>query len=313
MRQAYTFGAVMTLIGAAIAGYGLWSVGQAEATADWPIVPGLVTESRVETVDGGDRAATFRPAVKYEYEVAGVGYVADQISLGWREESPAAARRAVNRYPAGAEVDVRHDPDDPGGAVLEPVVPVLSWLPVAGGAGLIGIGLLTIGLGVKYAGRSKKLKKSLALPVMGAVFLAFGLGAVVLGGGEAVKAGRSDGWPEAPGVVRLSKVTRSQSDDGDTFGAQVVFDYEVGGVTRTGDRVWFGQYGSGDRSMASGVVGKYPAGRRVSVRHDPADPWESVLEPGRGPSAWAVPAMGALFSLVGASLLFGWVWAARRT
>src|SRR5512138_3728853 len=91
----------------------------------------------------------FRPVVRYAFEARGHTYESERVAVG----APAApdatdaedARRLVERYPTGAEVDVWFDPRDPRRSVLERGVSTAQIaVPVAIGIALLGIGMFAL-------------------------------------------------------------------------------------------------------------------------------------------------------------------------
>ncbi len=137
-------GAVLVL-----AGQHMWRAGS--ATRSYTRTRGRVVRAEVEefprtSEEGGTR---FRPIVRYAFEVRGRTYESERISIGaatGTESSEAQdARRVVERYPLGAEVDVWFDPRDPGRSVLVPGIPRAEIVvAVVAGVALVGIGMFLL-------------------------------------------------------------------------------------------------------------------------------------------------------------------------
>ncbi len=118
------------------------------------------------------------------------------------------------------------------------------------------------------------------------------IGGLMLGGGYFLtyrvgkpirdKAAASTSWPVTDGRITGSRVERvKQKKGGTTYTADITYEYALDGRTFEGDRVWFGDdYSASDASAFRAAVGRYPVGRAVKVHYDPAEPAESVLEPG---------------------------------
>ena len=90
------------------------------AALQWRTTPGRVLKSRVE-VTGGENT-TVNPMILYEYEVNGRSYQSKQIRVGdaiMSSFSSPESYALVDRYPEGAAVTVRYDPNDPQQAALE--------------------------------------------------------------------------------------------------------------------------------------------------------------------------------------------------
>jgi len=86
----------------------------------WREVTGVVLQSEVGYFDG-----YYEPIIKYEYKVDGVTYQGDSIVKGLVGVNWAApAARWVKRFPAGANVQVFVDREDPEKCYLQ-----LGWDP----------------------------------------------------------------------------------------------------------------------------------------------------------------------------------------
>jgi hypothetical protein len=83
-----------------------------------PTCAGRVVSSRV-----GGEDDSYRPEMQYEYQVAGRKYAGTRrrtLEMGISGDGARAAiQRVVNRYPAGREVTVYDDRDDPNSSWLE--------------------------------------------------------------------------------------------------------------------------------------------------------------------------------------------------
>ncbi|QEL56644.1 DUF3592 domain-containing protein [Chromobacterium paludis] len=117
----------LLLIAIGIAGFcWLWRQAQlANAAQDWPIAIGVVERSQVEERPrrGGDHSdqREYRADIVYRYPVNGQSHQSNAIRIpdAGFGGSPTLARDTVNRYPAGASVQVRYNPARPGQACLE--------------------------------------------------------------------------------------------------------------------------------------------------------------------------------------------------
>jgi hypothetical protein len=123
----------------------------------WPVARGRIVAADVKAFedwqnDRGkyDRMITlYAPGVVYSYEVGGVRYLGDRLTLGTRLSSsvPGVAKQMLVRYPVGLEVRVHHHAKNPGDSVLHlvSVWNFIPWLATAAGFGLawvIGTGRL---------------------------------------------------------------------------------------------------------------------------------------------------------------------------
>jgi hypothetical protein len=135
-------------------------------------------------------------------------------------------------------------------------------------------------------------------------FVAMGGAFLVFGAWQVYRGVASSSWPSAAGVVRSSALESRLGQKGkSTYRASVRYDYEVEGRRFAGTRVAFGgDWWTSNRSHAQGVVARYPAGCRVTVRYLPSDPEVAVLEPGFRGASWVFPFVGFLVVLLGAVL-----------
>jgi len=78
----------------------------------------VLTSSIVWRDSGSDGGSTAYPSVHYSYQVNGQVFQSDKIAPGM-EVGGTGAKKVVARYPAGAQVMVFYDPQNPSEAVLE--------------------------------------------------------------------------------------------------------------------------------------------------------------------------------------------------
>lgn len=113
------------------------------------------------------------------------------------------------------------------------------------------------------------------------------------------RAAASAAWPATEGRIIASRVARIKQRGGgkETYTADITYEYSLDGRTFEGERVWFGDdYSASDASAFRAAVGRYPVGSAVKVHYDPAEPSESVLEPG---PTWS----GSVLYFVGLGLM----------
>ena len=94
--------------------YTAWkNVQKAKASVNWPTTAGKVTASGIKKV-------MFRrqPQITYTYSVNGAPFTSQRISFAGGYK-PKEVDPILCRYPAGADVTVAHDPQNPGEATLE--------------------------------------------------------------------------------------------------------------------------------------------------------------------------------------------------
>lgn len=105
------------------------------------------------------------------------------------------------------------------------------------------------------------------------------------------RAAASVAWPTTDGRITGSRVVRVRHGryGTKTYTADITYEYALDGGTFAGDRIWFGDdYSASDASAFRAAVGRYPVGKAVKVHYDPAEPAQSVLEPG---STWSGSAL----------------------
>jgi hypothetical protein len=103
------------------------------AVSQWPSTMGTVNSSYLESRHSSDDSGTTNyPVVQYSYQVSGQAYQGMKIAPG-PEVGGTGAGRVVARYPAGAQVMVFYNPQNPSDAVLERKAPAqwIMWLILA--------------------------------------------------------------------------------------------------------------------------------------------------------------------------------------
>jgi hypothetical protein len=100
------------------------------AVSQWPSTMGTVNASYLERRhSSSDSGSTNYPVVQYSYQVSGQPYQATKLAPG-PEVGGTGAGKVVARYPAGAQVMVFYNPQNPSDAVLETKAPAqwILWL-----------------------------------------------------------------------------------------------------------------------------------------------------------------------------------------
>ena len=97
--------------------------------SQWPAAMGTVTTSYLEQRHSSEGGYTNYPVVGYSYQVSGQAYQGAKLAPG-PEVGGTGAGKVVARYPAGAQVMVFYNPQNPSDAVLERKAPAqwLMWL-----------------------------------------------------------------------------------------------------------------------------------------------------------------------------------------
>ncbi|KKL50012.1 hypothetical protein LCGC14_2309750 [marine sediment metagenome] len=135
------------------------------------------------------------------------------------------------------------------------------------------------------------------------LFVVVGAGAGFFGIRGLIRARASADWPTAEGKVVASSVERHRNTgsrgSSTTYHAEILYEFSVEGTTFNGDRVAYGDYGSGNSSHARRIVNRYPKGKSVTVYYMPDNPEECLLESGLKAQSWFLPGFGLLFFTVG--------------
>ena len=144
--------------------------------------------------------------------------------------------------------------------------------------------------------------------LVGGVILAVGISAMQ-------RASESESWPMVKGEVIRTDIVRERARNGggSTYQAKVEYQYAIEGVTHYGSRVSFaGNVNTSNRGAAMKITDQYRKGTEVAVYYDPADPEESVLEPGLSAMIFLMPAIGGVFLVIGLGLLFALLVGKRK-
>ena len=98
------------------------------AVSQWPSTMGSVMMSTVDRRSTSDGYSDY-PVVQYSYQVNGQPYQSMRLAPG-PEVGGSGAGKVVAKYPAGAQVMVFYNPQNPSDAVLERKAPAqwLMWL-----------------------------------------------------------------------------------------------------------------------------------------------------------------------------------------
>lgn len=96
--------------------------------SQWPSTMGSVVMSTIDRRSTSDGYTDY-PVVQYSYQVNGQSYQNSKLAPG-PEVGGTGARKVVAKYPAGAQVMVFYNPQNPSDAVLERKAPAqwLMWL-----------------------------------------------------------------------------------------------------------------------------------------------------------------------------------------
>lgn len=116
-------GVAFAVLGALLLARAAVGFRRARRSRSWPVAEGTIVESRVERVPSARVTGSpdYVPTVRYRYQVGDETFTGSRLAFGYDarllHEELAVERLA--RYPVGARVAVRYDPDRPAHATLE--------------------------------------------------------------------------------------------------------------------------------------------------------------------------------------------------
>lgn len=141
-------GAILTaIVGLGLLIAGAWMYLRVSKAERWPIAPGKIEESHIETSKSAKHGTKYYCRVSYVFEVGGRQIHGRKLAVGDEPTSSDGANEKMARYPAGGDCTVHYDPADPGDSCLEIGDPIMAWV-------LSGVGaLLLIFGGVQTAKR----------------------------------------------------------------------------------------------------------------------------------------------------------------
>ena len=169
-------------------------------------------------------------------------------------------------------------------------------------------------------------KTGCMLPLIGYMFLLFGIVMLAVGGFNILGAQASSSWPTTEGEVLTSVVekTRTKSNrkknrairipspiristskptESYSYEALVSYSYSVAGEEYVGKRLAFGAITEGGQGRAEAICERYPVGSQVNVHYDPDDAGSSTLEVGLRAQVFFIPGLGMIFLLMGTAIL----------
>jgi hypothetical protein len=212
----------------------------------------------------------------------------------------------------GSTVTCYVDPDRPEQAVLErrnPAFGLLMLFP------LIFVTVGTVGLyamwkpaartpeTVAISAKASAARLAHVLPIaLGLLFVAVG-GSLFLAIGviPGIRLLRATSWLETPCTIVSSTVRSHSSDDGTTYSVDILFCYDVDGVTYQSNRYDFANFSSSGADSKREIVNRYPAGSASVCFVDPDDPTRAVLVRDFRP-AYLVGLFPLLFLVAGAAV-----------
>jgi hypothetical protein len=290
---------------------------ESRAVARWSPAPGRIIRSRegyrtIHRLKGMPEDRKIAD-IAYEYTLTDASgkpqtFTGERIGVA---EQIAAEEVAglLARYPVGATVTIHHDTEDPTRAVLEleagegrKTIVGLAWLFVV---------FAVIALPVMWFVTNGEALLRTHVPnkwALGAGLLA--LGAFILFAVFA-RLWRNDrataNWPSVEGLIVASRIEafdggiRRRRGLGQTviipsWTPTIDYAFTVAGREYVSRNLRRGTRVGGNKRWAQAIIERYPAGAKVRVLYDPANPEDCGLETGLG-LAWSIPIVGLLLAI----------------
>jgi hypothetical protein len=255
----------------------------------WPAADCTILSSGV--TDTGDDQDSYRPLVRYSYEVDGQIHESDRFfRSGGNTASFDRARDRAARYRPGDAATCRVSPNHPALAVLERRIP---WIVFVIFFPLIFVAIGGGGLYATWRGFSSAKEAAVesisqkASSGRGPKFMiGFGLLFVAIGGGAfvpmalvpSIRLAVSTTWQATPCTIVSSSMRSWSTDDGTSYRADVLYEYQVGEHFWRSNRVEFFGFLSTGYAEARKILGRYPDRSSATCWVNPRNPSKSVLE-----------------------------------
>jgi len=285
------------------------------ASKNWPMIHGDLEEAGIRV----DQASNdpFTLSAVYHYTVDGTAYKGTTV----QRDRPAydeyrKAQKILDRIPTQTALKVYYNPAQPGESTL---LHASNWralmllLPlvfiIIGGGGMVAVFFLNMGTG-DDAHRSISEKASGKKQAGGVFFLIFaaaGVGFMTIFVQPILHTLTSDNWPKTPCTIIYSALRSYSSDDGTTYKADILFEYQFGGRTYRSNRVKF-MGGSSSGSMGKRkVLNAYPKGSTRVCFVNSSDPTLAVLDRSASP-IYFFALIPLVFIVIGVGGFIKWIW-----
>ena len=247
----------------------------------------ILSSGVTETDDDQD---SYRPLVRYRYEVDGQMHESDRyFRSGGNTASFDRARNRAAKYLPGDAATCRVSSSHPALAVLERSIP---WIGLVIFFPLIFVAIGGGGLWATWVGFSTEEKEVESISQKAAsgrgqkFMVGFGLLFIAIGGGvfvpmalvPSIRLAASTTWQATPCMIVSSSMRSWSTDDGTSYRADVLYEYQIGAQSWRSNRVEFFGFLSTGYDEAQEILGRYPDHSSATCWFDPRDPSRSVLE-----------------------------------
>ena len=243
-----------------------------------------------------DPQRPYRALISFRYQADGRSRESDQLFRGDKGTSSYdRARDIAERYPEGSSFSCRVSPNHPSHAVLEGRIP---WIVLVVFFPLIFVAIGGAGLWATWRGDSsnedggvESISQSAASGRGHKFMIGFGLLFVAVGGAAfvwitlmpSVRLATSMMWTATPCTVVDSTLRSWSTDDGTSYRADVLYEYQAGGRSWRSNRIDFFSILNSGRTRGRSILDEYPDGASATCWVDPRNPSRSVLERRLGP------------------------------
>jgi hypothetical protein len=297
---------IFAALGVFLVGVGVRNIWRAISSVGWPTTPAVVVNSGHDVTRSSDGSSAVAAKIIAKYTVGAREYTTENIRFGelFGSGDSSVAKLQQFRYPEGSAISVSYNSADPELAVIETGWSVGSlWAPGAGVA-LILVSLMFVSL---YRGSGSDMGMAFGVTLFAAIFMLIGTPMLLSGGVDLYRAYASEKWPATKGEIVYDEVDvststtreRGRTRTSTTYGARIIFKYDVEGKVRYANTRRFGELSGSNEEWANSIADRYPAGAKFDVFYNPEDPNLAILEPGIESEAFWLPGAGLAFFAFG--------------
>ena len=112
------FLAVFAAVSCGVIGHSLHLGWKSMMVADWPVAMGRIISSEIGTQSDSEGGSSHSVKVSYEYSVMGEKHEGERLAYGYQGSGRKKAEQLLEMLPAGRQLEVRYDPEDPRQSAL---------------------------------------------------------------------------------------------------------------------------------------------------------------------------------------------------